>query len=211
LIGYGLEASSKSGETKENIFIGVNMSTKMSLLAVTALLAAGSVFADGHGVEKMLPVDATNVRLQSATLDQVATGLVQASDGNIDGPTYDNTYTTELSVVVAYDSKDLSDDENTLGSGQDGQIEPWDPAPQDAVTYQFQLSAAQIAAIKAGTLDPKSLITVSSGQDTFTIDAPSAPYVCSYDESNHPLYGCVEPAAKQITVTRPALFVDQNY
>jgi hypothetical protein len=182
---------------------------KMNLLTVAALVATSSAFGAGHGVEKILPADGHNAQVLSAELDQIATGQKLISDDN-EGPKWEDTdFVTKLGVTVTYQSKDDNDAPAT-GSGSNGEFLPFDSTlPQ--VMYTFDVTAAQIAAIKAKTLDPKSLVSVSIEQETVQIDNPNTQAVCSYDnDTNVPLNGCVEPAPAQITVSRPVLFVDLN-
>jgi hypothetical protein len=177
----------------------------MKLLTLATLLISSSALASGHGVEKILPADAHNIQIQSADLAQIATGENLICDGN-DGPVYENTYTTKLYVTVTYDSKDDTDAPKT-GSGSNFDFLPGD-STSPTVSYTFDLSQAQMAAIKAKTLNAVSLVTVSVDQETVQIDDPNQQAVCSYDnDSNLPLNGCVEPATAQITVTRPVLSV----
>jgi hypothetical protein len=177
----------------------------VQLVTLATLLIAGSAFGAGHGVEKMLPADAHNVQIQSADIAQIATGQKLVTDG-FEGPVYDNTYTPELYVTVTYDSKDTTDAPQT-GTGNDFDFRAGD-STQPTVAFTFALSDAQLAAIKAKTLNAASLVTISVDQETVQIDDPSAQSVCRYDfDSNLPLDGCVEPATAQITVSRPVLHV----
>jgi hypothetical protein len=178
---------------------------KINLLAAVGFLAATSAFA--HGVEKILPADGHNAQVLSAELDQVATGETLVCN-NSDGPVYEpGDYVTKLGVTVTYQSNDDVDAPAT-GSGPNGEFLPSDNTLPE-VTYEFDVTQAQIDAIKAGTLDPKSLVSVSIAQQTVQISDPNAQNVCNYDD-NGPTDGCVEPAAQEITVSRPVLSVWLN-
>jgi hypothetical protein len=174
----------------------------ISLVSLATLLIAGS--ASAHGVEKILPADAHNVQIQSAELAHVATGETLVTNSN-DSPIYDSTYSTELMVTVTYDSKDDSDAPKT-GSGSNGEFLPTD-STQPTIYLTFDLSQAQLDGIKAKTLNPTSLVTVSVDQESVQIDDPHAQNVCVYDDNNNIMNNCVEPAIAQIVVTRPVLHV----
>jgi hypothetical protein len=179
-----------------------NMNVILSALSLLTL--ATPAFA-GHGVEKILPADATNVSIASVSIQQVATGETKISDGQ-DGPVYDNTYSPALSVVVTYTSKDQSDDATALSNDND---------PYEVVvggpTLTFDLlpvNAAQVAAINAGTLDPKTLLTLSVTQSTVKFNNPEYTDSCDFDYQSG---GVTNPECMKNVVTtevRPVLHID---
>lgn len=180
------------------------MKKNIAIIGIVLAAAAQSAFA--NGVEKTLPADATDVQIKTVSLDQYATGEKIVSDGNVDGPVYENTYTTMLDVVVTYQSKDDQDVAQRIEGESDIS---YDPTP--TVSFELPVTDAEIAAIKGKKLDPRSLIAVNVQTESVQIDDPKAQYICRYDnDSNQPLDGCVEPATPQITVSRLVLSVDRK-
>jgi hypothetical protein len=179
---------------------------KKNIALVSILLAAVAQTAFANGVEKVLPADAHNVVVAAASLEEVATGLVKISDGNIDGPVYDNTYTTMLTVTVNYSSKDDSDVPCELTQIGDG----CEPTGQPRYVVSLPVSDAEIAAIKSKKLDPKTLVSVTVTQQDVQIEQPGYQYKCSYNTEGGTFGNCVEPAVPMVTVSRPVLSVDHK-
>jgi hypothetical protein len=180
-----------------------NMNVILSALSLLTL--ATPAFA-GHGVEKVLPADATNVAIASVSIQQVATGQTEIADG-ADGPVYDNTYSPALNIVVTYTSKDHSDDATALNNDSDNAQEVVVGGP----TLTFNLlpvTAAQVAAINAGTLDPRTLLTLSVTQATVKFNNPEFTDSCQFDNDNG---GPINPECVKNVVTtevRPVLSID---
>jgi hypothetical protein len=125
---------------------------KMNLVLSTLSLLTLATPAFAH----VLPADATNVTVSNVTIGYDVTSQTLISDGN-DGPVYQNNYSPVLDVQVTYTSKDQSDDATALDNSGDEEVVVGGPT----LDFYLPVTAAQVAAIKAKTLDPKTLVAIS--------------------------------------------------
>jgi hypothetical protein len=196
-------AGLQAAHTKEQI-LGVFM--KKNIAIVSILLAAVAQTAFANGVEKVLPADAHNVKLTSASVGYLATGLVKTSDGNVDGPVYENTYTQVLTVVVKYDSKDDQDVSQRIEGESDLS---YDATP--TVYLDLPISDAEVAAIKAKKLDPKSLVSLAVSQQQVQFDKAIYTDACRYNnESGAPDNEATCVKHETVTESRPVVSVDRR-
>lgn len=124
----------------------------MNLVLSTLSLLTLATPAFAH----VLPADATNVTVSNVTIGYDVTSQTLISDGN-DGPVYQNNYSPVLDVQVTYTSKDQSDDATALDNSGDEEVVVGGPT----LDFYLPVTAAQVAAIKAKTLDPKTLVAIS--------------------------------------------------
>ena len=179
---------------------------KKNIAIISILFAVVSQNSFANGVEKTLPIDATNVKISATGLDQVATGQKLIVDGN-DGPVYENTYSTMLNVVVTYDSKDKTDDATALGNGNDP-IEEIVGGP--TLSFELPVTAAEVAAIKSKSIDPTSLVALSVAQKDVQEDNEEFTSACHFDnDSSQPEdSSCIKHTTT--TVSRPVLSIDRK-
>ena len=180
----------------------------MKLASVMILASALSFqMAFANGVEKTLPRDAKNVKIESAVLGNNATGQKLINDG-IEGPQYENTYSDAIEVVVTYQSKDDSDAPKS-GSGLDGQFMSGD-STSPTLYFFLPLSKEEVASIKAKKVDPRDLVAYNVEVKTVQV-AVQTEYKCRYDnDTNLPEFGCVEPAPKLVSEQHPVLTIGRK-
>ena len=173
---------------------------KIAMLLASTVMAS-SLAQASHGVEKMLPADAKNAKIESVSLDQVATTIKSERCDN-DGCITEFYYETRLGVTVTYESKDDTDVSKAA--------DDTDTTPR--LFFEFTISPAQIDDIQnkrvsAASLVAKPQIVVQQ----YLIDDPSTQAVCRYDNDSNMVIGdCQEPAAPKITISRPTLILDLN-
>lgn len=179
---------------------------KFNLAILAIALFTTSAFADGNGVERALPKDAHNVKIASAALNFYATGLKKTSEGNIDGPVYENTYTQMLLVTVTYQSQDDQDVAQRIEGESDLS---YDPTP--TVSFELSVSDAEIAAIQANKLDPRSLVEMSVSQKDMPFDKAVYTAACVYNnESGAPENEDTCVKHETITESRPVLVLSRK-
>jgi hypothetical protein len=173
------------------------MSTMSLLILATPALAA----------KKVLPADATNVKIASTSIAQVVTGQTLITDG-LDGPVYENNYSPALEVTVTYDSQDASDDATALDNSNNNPQEVVVGGP--TLTFDFAVTASQVASIQAGTLDAKTLVSMSVAQTTVQFKDQEFTSSCRFDNENSaPLNPeCIQTITS--TEVRPVLSISLN-
>jgi hypothetical protein len=178
---------------------------KKNIAIISILFAAVSQNSFANGVEKTLPIDATNVKVSVVTLGSMMTSQTLISDDN-EGPKYQNNYSPSLDVDVTYNSADQSEDATALSNGND---------PQEVVvggptaSFQLQITDAQAAAIKAKKLDPKSLVVISVAQKTVQFDNPVYTKSCIFSSDyNEPVNADTCIKHEKVSESRPVLTVD---
>jgi hypothetical protein len=183
-------------------FLGVFMKKNIAVISILFAAAAQTAFA--NGVEKTLPLDATNVKISTTGLDQVATGQKLIAD-SIDGPVYESTYSTMLNVVVTYDSKDKTDAATALNNSVDNAQEEIVGGP--TLSFELPVSAAEVAAIKSKSIDASSLVAISVAQQDVQVDNEEFTSACRFDnDSSQPEdSSCIKHT--KTTVSRPVLSV----
>jgi hypothetical protein len=173
-----------------------------------ALFSLPLAHANGveKGIEKVLANDAHDAKVTQVALGWEPTGQTLVSDG-VDGPVYDTTYTQALEVTVTYQSSDQTD--LPTEPNNDGEEVVVGSSP--TVWGYLPATDAEVAAIKAHTLDPMTLVTAGLSDTTVQIENANYQYQCQYDnDSNLPMYGCVEPAVPTHPEQRKLLTVDRK-
>ena len=170
-------------------------------VAVSALATAA--FAAG-GVEMHFAADASHVQIQSVELGSKLIGVKEEGFTN-EGPITENIYGPALEVTVTYQSTDTAD----LPASVDGESN-YDAVPTRFLT--LDVSNAEIAAIKAGKLDPRSLVSLSVAKGTIKVEDPSYEYQCNYDnDSNQKIDdGCVEKPVPMVDEAATIVTVDRK-
>ena len=136
------------------------------VLSTLGILAFGTPAFAGHGVEKVLPADASSVQIAAVTPGFILTSQTLISDG--------------IDVKVTYQSKDDSDDETALSESGDGEEVVGGPT----LSFSLEITADQAAAIKAHTLNPASLVNLSVTQQNVTFDNPVYTDSCVYNNDS---------------------------
>jgi hypothetical protein len=154
-------------------------------------------------VVRVLPADATNIRVTSSVVDYVGVGSKVVSDSASDGPVTETIFAKRLVVTVKYNSKDISDVNQTIF--EDGQ----QPDRTPTVTYFFKLAPAKLAAVRSGKLAAGSLVTKSVATANVTLDDPNYQYKCQYDnEYNTKVDPKCQETPNKVTQVRPVLKLD---
>jgi hypothetical protein len=155
------------------------------------VIAASMIYASlgsAHGVEKMVPADAKNFKVEGAEISQYIIGQKQIGDG-VDGPLYQNIYSGTIGkytieTVVSYDSADKTDVPAT-GSGVNGEKEWYDV---DRPEFIVELPAPEgfVPALKGKKhVNLASLMKVDEvGFGTETVYEGPEHYKCRYDEDS---------------------------
>ena len=175
------------------------------ILSVLGVLTFGTTAFAGNGVEKVLPADASSVQIAKVTPGFILSSQTLLSDG-IDGPNYQNNYSPAIDIKVTYQSKDNSDDETALSESGEGEEVVGGPT----LSFSFEISPEQAAAIKAKTLDPSTLVALSVTQQTVTFDEESFGPNCRFNnESGAPEdASCIIHTPK--SEVRPVLSIDRK-
>jgi opacity protein-like surface antigen len=172
-----------------------------TLCAFSLLILTAPAFA-GHGIERVLPEDAKNVAISSVSIGYDVSSQTLISDGN-DGPVYQNNYSPVLSVEITYDSKDTRDDATALNEDDQEEV-----VGGPTLTFYLPVTDAQVAAIKAHTLDGKTLVAISVAQAPVQFTNPvytdSCIFSSDYNEPVNP--ECIQNVVS--TEVRPVLNID---
>jgi hypothetical protein len=111
-------------------------------------------------------------------------------------------------VTVTYDSQDASDDATALDNSNNNPQEVVVGGP--TLTFDFAVTASQVASIQAGTLDAKTLVSMSVAQTTVQFKDQEFTSSCRFDNENSaPLNPeCIQTITS--TEVRPVLSISLN-
>jgi hypothetical protein len=150
-------------------------------IALFMALALASTVSFANGVEKVLPADASGVKVKNAQLAYLPSNP-QPNSNQLEG--YPDEATSSQTVLeVTFEYASASDaDVPASGSGLDGQVlASDDTSPQFSV--DFTVDAATIAKINAGKVNAADLISYSVQTEARTVQEPVA-YHCQYISTN---------------------------